>query len=141
VVSLVSNTEYSVSPITRPNAILCLKETEDPLHILPTNVMFILFYYNRQHQSAARVAIKATKLFFDGIRKDVGDQKFAKFLNMEALRTLSFAIDTTGSMSGKFFSRSRYSFQKLQVYNCLTVLDVVILGFTLQQISAYVHLF
>ena len=54
------------------------------------------------------MAIKATKLFFDGIRKDVGDQKFAKFLNMEALRTLSFAIDTTGSMSGKFFSRSRF---------------------------------
>jgi hypothetical protein len=52
------------------------------------------------------VAIKATKLFFEGIRKDVGNEKFAKLLNMEALRTLSFAIDTTGSMSGKFLSFS-----------------------------------
>jgi hypothetical protein len=48
------------------------------------------------------VAIKATKLLFDCIRKDVGEEKFAKFLNMESLRTLSFAIDTTGSMSGMF---------------------------------------
>ncbi|CAB3990191.1 Hypothetical predicted protein [Paramuricea clavata] len=53
----------------------------------------------RRHQPAARVAIKATKLFFDSIRRDVGDTKFATFLNMEALRTLSFAIDTSGSMS------------------------------------------
>jgi hypothetical protein len=52
------------------------------------------------------VAIKATKSFFDSIRKNVGDEKFAKFLNMEALQTLSFAIDTTGSMSGKFLSFS-----------------------------------
>ena len=66
--------------------------------------MFIFFNeYNRQHQPAARVAIKATKLFFDSVRKEVGDKKFAKFLNMEALRTLSFAIDTTGSMRGRIF--------------------------------------
>ena len=64
--------------------------------------MCILLYYNRQHQSAARVAIKATKLFFDNIRKEVGDEKFAIFLNMKALRTISFAIDTTGSMRGRF---------------------------------------
>jgi hypothetical protein len=50
------------------------------------------------------VAIKATKLLFDGIRKDVGDENFAKFLSMESLRTLSFAIDTTGSMSGMFIN-------------------------------------
>ena len=63
--------------------------------------MRCLILYYRQHQPAARVAIKATKLFFDSIRTEVGDEKFAKFLNLEALRTLSFAIDTTGSMSGK----------------------------------------
>ena len=59
--------------------------------------------YNRQHQPAVRVAIKATKLFFDSIRTEVGDEKFAKFLDMEAPRTLSFAIDTTGSMNRRFF--------------------------------------
>ena len=63
--------------------------------------MLCSILFNREHELAARVAIKATKLFFDSIRKEVSDERFAKFLNMEELRTLSFAIDTTGSMSGK----------------------------------------
>ncbi|XP_028397043.1 von Willebrand factor A domain-containing protein 7-like [Dendronephthya gigantea] len=68
----------------------------------------------RLHQPAARVAIKATKLFFDSIRKHVGDENFSKFLNMKALNTLTFAIDTTGSMSDEIAGVKKATIQFIE---------------------------
>lgn len=47
---------------------------------------------------AAELAIQATKSFFDDLRSVVGDDRFARFLNLQAARTLSLVIDDTGSM-------------------------------------------
>lgn len=71
--------------------------------------VFFSLCANRLHKQAASTAIQATKLFFDSIREAVGDKKFSKFLSMEAERTLSFAIDTTGSMGGKKCSNCEIS--------------------------------
>ena len=51
---------------------------------------------------AAEHAIEATKQFFEDLRTTVGDDIFARFLNLQALRTLALVIDDTGSMGGRF---------------------------------------
>uniref|UniRef100_A0A8C6VLN7 von Willebrand factor A domain-containing protein 7-like n=1 Tax=Naja naja TaxID=35670 RepID=A0A8C6VLN7_NAJNA len=54
------------------------------------------------HQKAAELAIEATKSFFVGdgfgLLSKVGDAAFKKFFNMEGF-SLTFVVDTTGSMS------------------------------------------
>ena len=64
------------------------------------------FFIYSLHREAARLAIEATQHFFNSIRRQVNDTKFAEFLNLEFRETLqlSFVIDTTGSMSGQYIS-------------------------------------
>lgn len=52
------------------------------------------------HQDAARLAVKATVEVLQDIRESVDDPLFVKFLDLEPPSTISFVIDTTGSMSG-----------------------------------------
>ena len=61
-------------------------------------ISFILLF--RLHAVAAELAIEATKKFFEDLRAAVGDHKFARFLNLQAVRTLALVIDDTGSMGG-----------------------------------------
>ena len=55
----------------------------------------------RLHALAAEHAIEATKQFFEDLRATVGDDIFARFLNLQAMRTLALVIDDTGSMGGR----------------------------------------
>ena len=55
----------------------------------------------RLHTVAAEHAIEATKDFFEDLRTTVGDDIFARFLDLQAARTLALVIDDTGSMGGK----------------------------------------
>ena len=50
---------------------------------------------------AAEYAVEATKQFFENLRATVGDKIFARFLNLQAVRTLALVIDDTGSMGGR----------------------------------------
>ena len=50
------------------------------------------------HDQAANVATKATVLFLQDIREEVGDEAFGRFLNIDQPRlSVAFVIDTTGS--------------------------------------------
>ncbi|XP_078507386.1 von Willebrand factor A domain-containing protein 7-like [Lissotriton helveticus] len=51
------------------------------------------------HQDAARLALKATVEVLQDIWESVDDNLFVKFLDLEPPSTISFVIDTTGSMS------------------------------------------
>eukprot|EP00118_Oscarella_pearsei_P015264 m.136837 g.136837 ORF g.136837 m.136837 type:complete len:1075 (+) comp38192_c0_seq3:1337-4561(+) len=51
------------------------------------------------HLQAADIAIKASRAFFDDLRTQVGDVFFLRFLGLDNGASLSFCIDTTGSMS------------------------------------------
>ena len=55
----------------------------------------------RLHAVAAEHAIEATKQFFEDLRTTVGDDIFALFLDLQAVRTLALVIDDTGSMGGR----------------------------------------
>ncbi|XP_033629281.1 von Willebrand factor A domain-containing protein 7-like [Asterias rubens] len=59
--------------------------------------------HNFYHQRAARIAIRATVDFFNdpdtGLYNLIGEQKFRKLLNLDVGTSLTFVIDTTGSMS------------------------------------------
>lgn len=55
------------------------------------------------HAVAAEHAIEATKQFFEELRSTVGDDIFARFLNLQAVRTLALVIDDTGSMGGRSY--------------------------------------
>ena len=57
-------------------------------------------FTTRLHAVAADLAIEATKQFFEDIRSAVGDDVFARLLNLQAVRTLALVIDDTGSMGG-----------------------------------------
>ena len=54
------------------------------------------------HLVAKEFAIEASKVFFREIRTAVGDEKFAKFLNLKSDHTLAFVIDVSGSMRGVY---------------------------------------
>ena len=51
------------------------------------------------HKDAANVAIQATANFLEDIRHEVGNTLFIRFLGLDYGASLSFAIDTTESMS------------------------------------------
>lgn len=65
----------------------------------PANT-FLSLSITRLHAIAAEVAIEATKVFFEDVRNVVGDEIFARFLDILAVRTLVLVIDDTGSMGG-----------------------------------------
>ena len=65
----------------------------------PANT-FVSLSITRLHTIAAEVAIEATKVFFEDVRNVVGDEIFARFLDLLAVRTLVLVIDDTGSMGG-----------------------------------------
>ena len=51
---------------------------------------------------ASELAIGETKTFFDDLRSAIGPNRFARFLNLHAVRTLALVIDDTGSMRSKY---------------------------------------
>ena len=53
------------------------------------------------HNIAAHLAIEATSIFLSDIRSTVGDDIFAKFLNLKSEKSMALVIDVSGSMSGK----------------------------------------
>lgn len=72
-----------------------------PNIILNIKYKLISLFAARLHAVAAEHAIEATKQFFEELRTTVGDDIFARFLNLQALRTLALVIDDTGSMGGR----------------------------------------
>ena len=53
------------------------------------------------HNIAADLAAEATSIFLSDIRSTVGDDIFAKFLNLKSENSMALVIDVSGSMSGK----------------------------------------
>ncbi|XP_068751662.1 von Willebrand factor A domain-containing protein 7-like [Montipora capricornis] len=51
------------------------------------------------HTVAADLAVEATSIFLNDIRSTVGDDIFAKFLNLKSEKSLALVIDVSGSMS------------------------------------------
>ena len=56
------------------------------------------------HKVAADLAFEATYLFLSDIRSTVGDDIFAKFLNLNSDESMALVIDVSGSMSGESFA-------------------------------------
>lgn len=67
---------------------------------------YFIFIFVRLHMMAAELAIEATKSFFDDLRSVIGDDRFARLLNLQAVRTLSLVIDDTGSMISTVVTRA-----------------------------------
>ena len=49
------------------------------------------------------MAIEATSSFLNDVRSAVGDDTFAKFLNLKFEHSMALVIDVSGSMSGESF--------------------------------------
>ena len=47
------------------------------------------------------MAIEATSIFLNDVRSAVGDETFAKFLNLKSDKSMALVIDVSGSMSGE----------------------------------------
>ena len=47
------------------------------------------------------MAIEATSIFLNDVRSAVGDDNFAKFLNLKSENSMALVIDVSGSMSGE----------------------------------------
>ena len=58
------------------------------------------------HKVAADLALEATYLFLSDVRSTVGDDIFAKFLNLKSDESMALVIDVSGSMSGESFKLS-----------------------------------
>ena len=56
------------------------------------------------------MAIEATSIFLNDVRSAVGDDTFAKFLNLKSENSMALVIDVSGSMRGGFLQLtfSRY---------------------------------
>jgi len=61
----------------------------------------IFFFLCSLHNIAADIATEATSSFLGDIRSTVGDDTFAKFLNLKSENSLALVIDVSGSMSGE----------------------------------------
>ena len=70
-----------------------------------TRIMFISLKCSL-HKVAADVAFEATYLFLSDIRSTVGDDIFAKFLNLKSDESMALVIDVSGSMGGESFELS-----------------------------------
>ena len=55
------------------------------------------------HKVAADLALEATYLFLSDVRSTVGEDIFAKFLNLKSDESMALVIDVSGSMSGESF--------------------------------------
>lgn len=77
---------------------LFIRSTTSPSQKSRTFTNFFVFSL---HEIAADLAIQATSKFLNDIRSTVGDDIFAKFLNLKTERSLAFVIDVSGSMSGE----------------------------------------
>lgn len=53
------------------------------------------------HKIAAAFAVEATSIFLNDIRSTVGDDVFAKFLNLKSENSMALVIDVSGSMRGE----------------------------------------
>ena len=53
------------------------------------------------HKIAADMALEATSIFLNDVRSAVGDDTFAKFLNLKSENSMALVIDVSGSMSGE----------------------------------------
>ena len=53
------------------------------------------------HKIAAAFAIEATSIFLNDIRSTVGDDVFAKFLNLKSENSMALVIDVSRSMRGE----------------------------------------
>ena len=67
-----------------------------------TRIMFISLKCSL-HKVAADLAFEATYLFLSDIRSTVGDDIFAKFLNLKSDESMALVIDVSGSMGGESF--------------------------------------
>ena len=77
---------------------LFIRSTTSPSQKSRTFTNFFVFSL---HEIAADLAIQATSKFLNDIRSTVGDDIFAKFLNLKTERSRAFVIDVLGSMSGE----------------------------------------
>ena len=77
---------------------LFIRSTTSPSQKSRTFTNFFVFSL---HEIAADLAIQATSKFLNDIRSTVGDDIFAKFLNLKTERSRAFVIDVSGSMSGE----------------------------------------
>lgn len=69
------------------------------------NLILSRLYYSL-HKIAADIAIEATSVFLGDIRSAVGDDIFAKFLNLKSEKSMALVIDISGSMTGEPLCRS-----------------------------------
>ena len=67
------------------------------------NVLSLFFggLFFSLHKIAAAFAIDATSIFLNDIRSTVGDDVFAKFLNLKSENSMALVIDVSGSMRGE----------------------------------------
>lgn len=68
------------------------------------NVLCLFFFFwlfFSLHKIAADFAIEATSIFLNDIRSTVGDDVFAKFLNLKSENSMALVIDVSGSMRGE----------------------------------------
>ena len=63
------------------------------------NYTFFPFY--SLHKVAADMAIEASSIFLNDVRSAVGDDIFARFLNLKSDKSMALVIDVSGSMSGE----------------------------------------
>ncbi|XP_068754440.1 von Willebrand factor A domain-containing protein 7-like isoform X2 [Montipora capricornis] len=69
------------------------------------------------HTVASELAIGETKTFFDDLRSAIGPNRFARFLNLQAVRTLALVIDDTGSMRKEIKAVRELSKSFVRKYN------------------------
>lgn len=69
------------------------------INVLSFFFFFWLFF--SLHKIAADFAIEATSIFLNDIRSTVGDDVFAKFLNLKSENSMALVIDVSGSMRGE----------------------------------------
>ena len=63
--------------------------------------LLLLLLFFSLHKIAADLAIGATSIFLNDIRSTVGDDIFAKFLNLKSENSMALVIDVSGSMRGE----------------------------------------
>lgn len=66
-----------------------------------TSLLLSPVFFFSLHKIAADLAIEATSIFLSDIRSTVGDDIFAKFLNLKSENSMALVIDVSGSMSGE----------------------------------------
>ena len=49
------------------------------------------------------MAVEATSIFLNDVRSAVGDDTFARFLNLKSENSMALVIDVSGSMSGESY--------------------------------------